>query len=119
MCDCGRVVTGPNTVVMPETGNGHNCDCSAPQFLIDGAKNDNRLVSMFGQGDVSAKLDSLVRVVCVLDFLLFFFFDECRPVSSSHVHVFSLLLPCTALITYVCVRFSLRHISSVRAHPTE
>ena len=34
MCDCGRVVTGPNTVVMPETGNGHNCDCNAPQFLI-------------------------------------------------------------------------------------
>ena len=102
MCDCGRVVTGPNTVVMPETGNGHNCDCSAPQFLIDGAKNDNRLVSMFGQGDVSAKLDSLVRVVCFGFFAFFFSSTSADLFLSSHVHVFSLL-----------------HISSVRAHPTE
>lgn len=53
------VVPGPNTVVMYESGNGRNCDCGPPKFDVEGAKNDNRLLGMFGQARVHAKLDSL------------------------------------------------------------
>ena len=63
------VVPGPITVVMHESGNGKNGDCGPPKFYVEGAKNDNRLLGMFGQARVHDKLDSLVCSLRSVSFL--------------------------------------------------
>lgn len=54
--------SGPNTIVLNESGNCKRCQCGPPQFDVHAATNDRRLIDFLGEEEVTTKINKLNEI---------------------------------------------------------